>query len=275
MKTILVPTDFSEIATNAIYYAAELATYTKSKIILFHAYHVPIMVSETPVTLSAEDFQLEEKSAEQLDLITENLKKIYGNTLAVDCLSTSGFATEEIANISRIMNCDLIVMGTHGANGLNKFLGSNTVAVIKHTQTPVLVIPPGAKFQHLDKIVFAYDYLEIENKKIMDIIHEFASLFHSEVLIFNNVDNKHLPHAFDKQLAASKIDKEFTTIKHAYSFSENINLVDAINQFAIDNNASIIAMIRRHHNLVEQLFNKSKTKQMALYTRFPLLILNE
>jgi len=40
MKTILVPTDFSKIARNAIDYAVEIAKLTKAKLILFHVYHV-------------------------------------------------------------------------------------------------------------------------------------------------------------------------------------------------------------------------------------------
>jgi nucleotide-binding universal stress UspA family protein len=274
MKTLLVPTDFSETATNAIHYAAELATYTKSKLVLFHAYHVPIMVSEAPVMLNDEDFQLKERSDEQLSTIAESLKKTHGTNLEVACLSTPGFASEEIATMSEIIKCDLIIMGTHGANGLNKFLGSNASTVIKQTHCHVLVIPNDVTFQQIDKIVFAYDYLEIRNKKTLTILHELASLFNSEVFIFNNIE-KHLPEALDKQLAASKMENELLTIKHTYSFSENTNLIDAINQFTTHNNAKMVTMIKRHHTLIDQLFTKSNTKQMALHTKFPLLILHE
>ncbi|MBK7818144.1 MAG: universal stress protein [Sphingobacteriaceae bacterium] len=48
MKTILVPTDFSRVSNNAIDYAAELAVFSKSKLILFNSYHIPVAVTEVP-----------------------------------------------------------------------------------------------------------------------------------------------------------------------------------------------------------------------------------
>ena len=60
MKTILVPTDFSKSANNAAEYAANFAIATKAKILLFHVYNVPIIVSDVPVmTISPAELQKE------------------------------------------------------------------------------------------------------------------------------------------------------------------------------------------------------------------------
>ena len=67
----------------------------------------------------------------------------------------------------------------------------------------------------------------------------------------------------------------FKDLKHTYWFSENKNIVDGINRFTVGRHAAMVAMVRRHHNLFQQIFTKSNTKQMALNTHFPLLILNE
>lgn len=274
MKTILVPTDFSEVATNAVHYAAELAVTAKANLLLFHSCHVPLKIPETIEIPGDENLLFEKESDERLRLTAESLKEMFGKNLVIDYLSASGFATEEISNISKVKKCDLIIMSTHGASGINKLLGSNTIKVIKHTQIPVLIIPDKVRFQQINKIVFACDYVEIKNKAILSVLLEFAALFNSEIVIFNNVDN-HLPKTINKELEADKIEGMFAKSKHLYSFSEGTNTVDALNNFAHINNAKMIAMIRRHHNVFEQLFSRSSTRQMALYTHFPLLILNE
>ena len=58
MKTILVPTDFSEEARNAAEYAVKLAKEVKAKVILFHTFQVPIPISEVPVMVISENEML-------------------------------------------------------------------------------------------------------------------------------------------------------------------------------------------------------------------------
>lgn len=274
MKTILVPTDFSDIATNAINYAARLAVYTKSKLFLFHAYHVPMIVSEVPFVLTSEENQLEEKSNEQMKLIVEDLQKKYEGRLEIEYLSVPGFTSDEIVDIAKHRNCDLIVMGTKGADESTRFLGSNTVDVMKHTECNVLIIPDKVKFQKIDKIVFAFDYKTIKNKSVFDPLTELASLFNSEIMIFNIEDSRIQP-STEKASEGIKLEHVFENLKHTYWFSEHENIADAIQEFAINNHAVMITMIRRSHNLFQQILTKSNTKHMALYSQLPLLILHE
>lgn len=274
MKTILVPTDFSDIANNAINYAAKLSVYAKSKLLVFHAYHVPMIVSEVPFVLTSEENQLEEKCNEQMRLVIEDLKKKYGNKLEIESLSVPGYTSDEIVDIAKYKNCDLIVMGTKGAVGNSTLLGSNTVDVIKHTHCNVLIIPDKVKFEKIDKIVFAFDFNTIKNNTVFDPIIELASLFNSEIMIFNIEDSRVQPTA-EKAIQGIKLGHIFENLKHTFWFSEHANIVDAIHQFAVNNHAVMITMIRRSHNLFQQILTKSNTKHMALNSQLPLLILHE
>ncbi|MES2140587.1 MAG: universal stress protein [Bacteroidota bacterium] len=274
MKTILVPTDFSDIANNAINYAAKLSIYTKSKLFLFHAYHVPMIVSEVPFVLTSEDNQLEEKSNEQMRLVIEGLQKKYENKLEIESLSVPGFSSDEIVDIAKHKKCDLIVMGTKGAGGSSTLLGSNTVDVIKHTHCNILVVPDKVKFEKIDKIVFAFDYKAVKNSFVFDPLIELASLFNSEILIFNIEDSRVQP-STEKAIEGIKLERVFENVEHTYWFSEHENVVDAIHEFAVGKHAVMITMIRRNHNLFQQILTKSNTKHMALYSQLPLLILHE
>jgi nucleotide-binding universal stress UspA family protein len=49
MKTILAPTDFSEVSLNAVRYAADLAVAIDAKLLILHAVDVPVAVGDMPV----------------------------------------------------------------------------------------------------------------------------------------------------------------------------------------------------------------------------------
>ena len=58
MKTIIVPTDFSPIATNAMNFAADMAANIDASVMLFHVYQVPVSMSDVPVVMvSAEELR--------------------------------------------------------------------------------------------------------------------------------------------------------------------------------------------------------------------------
>jgi nucleotide-binding universal stress UspA family protein len=276
MNTILVPTDFSETATNAINYAAELALFTKSKLLLLHVNYIPLAISDLSMEIAGGNYLLpEENYDDRIEQIAAGIKKKWGENFQIDyCSTVASFITDGIALTAEENKCDLIIMGTHGASEMNKLFGSNTVGVIKETKCPVLVIPINIKFQKIHKIVFATNYEELQNKFVFNPILEIASLFESEILIFN-MEDANGSKSLNNESAKLELENVFKDLKHSYRFSENINIVDAINDFASNNEAVLITMIRRQHNLFHRIFTTSNTKLMALYTHFPLLILNE
>src|ERR1700741_4703000 len=103
MKTIIVPTDFSAISNNAIDYAVDLAKATGGSILLFHAYQVPVSMTDVPIVL----------------LSIDELEDV--------CAKVKPFA---------------VVMGTKGATGMERVLfGSTTLTTIRHLSWPVIVVP--------------------------------------------------------------------------------------------------------------------------------------
>ncbi|MBA3705480.1 MAG: universal stress protein, partial [Bacteroidetes bacterium] len=83
MKTILVPTDFSEIACNAINYAVEIAKLTKAKLILFNVYNVPVVPAEIPIALPIDE--IEKDVMKGLKKIEKDICLKHGNELVIEC----------------------------------------------------------------------------------------------------------------------------------------------------------------------------------------------
>ncbi|MES2131189.1 MAG: universal stress protein, partial [Bacteroidota bacterium] len=114
MKTLLVPTDFSEASNNAIDYAVEIARVTHAKLILFHAYHVPVITTEAVVAIP-EFKELEQYALDNLKKAERTIQIKHGSAIVTECICKCGFPVEEIIRFTKGHNIDMIVMGMKGA----------------------------------------------------------------------------------------------------------------------------------------------------------------
>ena len=153
INSILIPTDFSEVANNATQYAVELAKKCNAHLHIYHAKQIPIADPVFP----AEAYQMyvdEIARAEKEGF--DNLKNglLKDLELNVSFNSSTGFVADEILDYATKNNIDLVVMGTKGASGMAEvFIGTNAASVIGKAHLPVLVIPPGFKYKNITKSI--------------------------------------------------------------------------------------------------------------------------
>lgn len=135
LRTILVPTDFSEHSDLAYRFACMLARDTGAHIIALHVVVPPMIVyGEGVVPPVPADYprELEEKLA-ALESPTPNV--------TTEHLLIEGNAADTILRTARDHHCDLIVIGTHGRTGLSRVLiGSVAEQVIRKAPCPVLTV---------------------------------------------------------------------------------------------------------------------------------------
>ena len=67
MKTIIIPTDFSPIATNALHYGIDMAQTINASVLLMHVYQVPLAIADVPVVVISED-ELKNNAEEKLNV---------------------------------------------------------------------------------------------------------------------------------------------------------------------------------------------------------------
>lgn len=158
MKKILVPTDFSEPAENALRVAATLARDHDAEIVVLHM----MGLSDAIVTKNESEEVFKAlyymRVAEQR--FEELLAKDYLQGIQVTDTVHNYTVFSEINEIAKDMDVDLIVMGSIGASGLKEvFVGSNTEKVVRTSEIPVLVIKHAIE-QFQPKLgVFACDFL--------------------------------------------------------------------------------------------------------------------
>ena len=145
IRSILLPTDFSECAACALSYATSLARQFKASIICVHVVEpvVPTVgytgITE-PLPIADISDQLENSATRELPKIAE-CEECAG--LEIEDVIAHGDAAAEIVRVAREREVDLIVIASHGRTGLGRILfGSTAEEVVRHAPCPVLVVKP-------------------------------------------------------------------------------------------------------------------------------------
>lgn len=271
IKTILVPTDFSDPANNALAYAIAFAKETKSNLILLHIYHIPMVSSRESYQPSAEVASNNLADANQqiknLEQTVHELQSVHYTIRLIPM----NFPIE-IPEIILSLQADLIIMGSNGAGKLREFiLGSSTISVIEAASCPVLAIPDQAQYSGIHHIGFAYEQDRIEDIHVLDFLVTLAKKFHAAIQVFHVYDQDHIPDSSAYTENTEALNTYFGNIKHPYAefFEEDIE--GGLSKFVEENNIDILAVIPKRRTLFFRLFKSHPAKKIFVYSQVPLL----
>jgi nucleotide-binding universal stress UspA family protein len=142
IRRILVATDFSKTSAKAVTGAIDLAKTHRAKLTVMHAY-VPLvpLVPEQYIeagTWDRIDTETQRWAERQLAKLAERARK---SGVRASSVLVSGDPSRQIVRTARSLRADLIVVGTHGRQGLTRFfLGSVAERVIATAACPVMTI---------------------------------------------------------------------------------------------------------------------------------------
>jgi nucleotide-binding universal stress UspA family protein len=140
VRTILVPIDFSPNAEAVLDWAAHLAEEHGSRLVLLHAYHLPVDFQQLEGAYLPPDFwaQVKSDAAQNLDRYATRLRE---RKLTVETVIREGYPASVIEEEARERHADLIVIGTRGHTGLKHLLlGSVAERVVQKAPCPVLTV---------------------------------------------------------------------------------------------------------------------------------------
>lgn len=279
MKTILVPTDFSATATNAAHYAVHLAKQVNcSKIILYHAYQVPIMTDAvmTPVELLGID-EIKEASEKGLQKFRGILQEYMGADSGIELATISEFAflTDSVDETCKVNNVDLVVMGITGGDKMEEVLiGSNTISVAKHTTVPVIIVPSEVEFRPVKEIVLVCDFKKVVETTPVEPVRKLITETNARLFVLN-IDHEHKQSTEDTPFESLMLDTLLQGLSPEYHFIDNADFVEGINQFVTDKKVDLIITIPKKHGWFEGLFKRSHTKMLAFHTHVPLVVVHD
>lgn len=282
MRTILVPTDFSDCSADAVKYAIHFAEKTGRKLLFFNSTFLPI-----PKGSSAKNHLNAVKSVKELKLKTliRFIEKIYASLKIKRDENNTRFLVKVgnsvVVNITETINeqfIDLIIIGTHGATGFRKtFFGSNTASIIEQSFCPVLAIPNKYKFDGIKTIAYAssdLNKLKKELKKIIPITQKLEAsleIFH----ITGVADARFKWKDFNSKEFMKFLSRHF----RFYNMSlyvidgEKNSLINEIRDFVKHKKPEMLAMLTHKRSSFEKIFNSSKTKEISYQLNVPLMAL--
>ncbi|REJ81750.1 MAG: universal stress protein [Bacteroidetes bacterium] len=270
VKKILIPTDFSGNAYNAVMYGVKLAESLKCTAILFHSAHLP-KIGRLEDVISGAGLNREDELNAGLSNLKQQMLSAHQN-VNIETLLSGGFAVEEIIRCVKEHKIDLVVMGTKGAGAISQVLiGSNTAKVIEMCPCPVLAIPENAGLGSLDKIVFATNFADNDFQSIYLLAGIFKP-FNPEITILHIGDRTDLN--IEKKMFDWFKEQISTTIPYdnfKFEMIDSTNVLESLNRFVEDNSVNVISASTRKRKFFDKLTSRSLTKKLAYHSHIPLL----
>lgn len=276
MKKILLPTDFSDNALNAIRYAVQLYKNEKCNFILLNTY--------TPIIYQVEFLQASSPQLEVLEIVKETSKRKLKELIEViktefnnpnhtfNQISAFNTLSEEINDLFERHVMDIIVMGTKGATGLKEVLfGSNTVHVLKNTKCPVIAVPSGFSFETPYEILFPTDYEINYQKQHVEPVLNISSLYNTRVNILHVFYGSDLSEI--QEINRSKLEDFFKKTAYLFHDVKNQNIAEAITRFQLNARINLLVMVNNKHSFFENLFFKSTINQIGFHLKIPFLVI--
>ncbi len=253
----IVPHDFTKVGDVALNYALHLAKHVNIEILLLH------LVSS----------KNEEAAARQkLDAIIE--KTELSNGVTMSSLATTGSIFEDIGKIAAQKHAQLILMGTHGEKGMQRFFGSHAMKVITSSDIPFLIVQDNTSFKQIENIVVPID-LTKESLQIVNIAGDLANIFRSKVHVVGEKQNDELLNQQMKnrilivknQYEERNVDCYVEFMKDGGSYSKKV-----IN-YCRDKSIDLIAIAYHSESLIPQ-FDKFAQNLITNDANLPCLVLN-
>ena len=275
IRTILLPTDFSEEATNSLEYALALASQSGARrLIVLHSFHVPTTTVETTyVADNAIMLEETQKRAEE-EMRQLELDYLEPSGIPYECLVELGPTMDSINRIVKEKAVDLVVMATHKASKLERLLGNLPVYALEHCKAPLLLVPDKARFRPVKRLAYATDLKKYERDEVLRKLGSLAAAFQAHVIILN-------VHTGTEELSGQEmqelehIRQELQGLDYHLELMEGEDAEEGILEYVEEEGIDMVAAVPRNHNFFESLFRSSVSKKLALHIRVPMLAIHE
>tara|TARA_R110002167_G_scaffold29972_18_gene99495 strand:- start:1737 stop:2573 length:837 start_codon:yes stop_codon:yes gene_type:complete len=278
MKNILIPTDFSENAWNAIEYAVALFEKDSCHFFLIHVDDL----REAPVnaqTFFVPSIKPAVSAKNQLYEVVKRVERLHPNSLHHFLpILEYGNMIDALRRTVAEKKIELIVMGTIGAKGLKKLIiGSNTGDVLTKVRCNTLVIPEKASFIPPKVVAFPTDYTIFYSFKILQNLSEMLQMNRADLKVLHVSKNKgRLDHTQEKNKEyLQDYLVEIFPKNHSFHTVLDKKITDAVAQFVTSWEVDLIVMIAKNLNFMQQMLFDSTVEKLSFHTAVPFMVLHD
>ncbi|MGS2764996.1 universal stress protein [Sinomicrobium sp. M5D2P9] len=265
MKKILLPTDFSDNAWNAIAYALEMFKEEECEFYVLHTY--------LPAFYEVDYHGIIENTLSGLDTTMERIHREFPNEKH-RFYSHSDFdlLTDEVRDLTRDEGIDMIVMGTKGATGARRILfGSNTVFVMRKATIPVLAVPDRYEYKGVERILFPTDYLRHFKKEELVPLVEIAKKYQSEITVLHVEED--LDWTENEQQNKERLSELLTGVDFDFVVVNDTDIPAAIDDHLRENHYGLLVMMHRQHSFLGRLLRRKNIDTIGFKLAIPFLVL--
>ncbi len=253
----IVPFDFTPVAHDSLDYTLFFSSKLNVEIQLLHLVNT------------------------EKDAITARLKLdeiITAKTLPSNVILThdvrQGNIFEDIGKCAQEKKAQLIIMGTHGALGMQKVFGSHAMKVITHSDTPFLVVQKDILPNPIKRIVVPID-LTKESLQVVNIAGDLANMFNAEIHVIGEKQSD--------EILGQQLKNRILIVKNQYSEREiecHVELLKPggsyskkIMQYCEEKEIDLIAISYHSESLLPQ-FDTFAQSLITNERRLPCLVIN-
>ncbi len=279
MEKLLLASDFSDSSNNALNFAKGIAAKAVSEVIIFNSAPLPVLEPTIPTfmmesILEDQEYTAREKLRQSCDLVSSE-KYLDGSRVGCEYKFSSGIAVNEIAEVAKRENVELVVMGAYDNSITSKWIGSTTISTLDHVACPVLAVPSDVTFQGFRHIVYACALRDNDHLAIDEVVN-FAKIFNAKVTVLHVADPISLRLdvvLFDRLRKKVKATDEFGKVKFEMLVSEQ--RYNAIENFLSEEDVDMIALMKYSSSFFRRLFYKSMIDKSLYRVEVPMFLLNE
>ncbi len=272
MRTLLIPTNFTDLSRHATDYAIRLYKKDSLKIILLNAFEQP--KTGRSIQLSLIDI-MKKNSEKGLDEDKLRIEEVFPD---LDCKivlrPTQGSVSSSIKSVLKRNNVDIIVMGSKGNEELmDMFVESTTANVIANVDHPMLIIPPIAKVTSLDSIILTTDCKPITSPSILNELKYLCEKNKCEVKVLKINKKKENVCSDSENLISSYL----SGVNHDFNYRINSDIPTGIYKFIKETDADIVVLIKRKGagSLIDRIFHQSVSKRIVKHIRQTMLLFTD
>lgn len=258
-KTILVTWDFTIVSEYALEHAVRISKVVDNNITIIHI---------------LKDKKFADVAKKKLSIVAEETFKKYNLTPKIIAKEGSIFST--ISQVASEIEANLVIMGTHGMKGMQKFTGSWALKVIVGSRVPFIVVqaPPNSSFFH--DIVYPVNF-KSENKEPMNWVVYLARYYRSKIhFIKENIRDSGLKRKVNNNIIYAKKTLDAKGIDYdIYTSPEKKNFADQTMDYAKQIKADLILiMTTKNIGFTDFVFSADEQSIIANSYKIPVMVVN-
>ena len=270
MQNILVPTDFSDDAYNALFYASNLFKSETCNFYLLNAYGESTPLPGRTVEIYGDDGQPKGLLEQLRDQSNEGLKQVFHRinldhkrpNHSYELISRKSDLIEAIADAIDHYEVNLVAMGNKGrSNALGVYLGSSTTKTLASVKKcPILAIPMNADFEMPYEIAFATNYKRYYDAEVLEPLKRMAANCGSAIRIVHIDEEEYLTKLQEGNLKTLRayLDPMENSVHWMPHFTSKTR---AIQVFLGELGIGMLAMVNYRHSFLEELLHEPIIKK--------------